>query len=362
MVKCIIYVEIKEGVEVLYTYPDYYDKFKCIAGECEATCCAGWQIVIDEKSLENYRKISHKDSRIDWEEGVFKQSECKRCAFLNEDNLCDMFMQWGEEALCETCKRYPRHIEEFENVREYTLSLSCPEAARIILENKEKVTFVEKEDDTDEFDEDFDVLMYDMLLDARRVMYEILQNRDLSIKERVEIICEMAEKLQDAFDEGGVFSCNEIIVHYEGKPINASADIDAFERFRKLYEMEVLNDSWVHMTDVTAALIYESKDIEKNLHDEFEKWLDENIKDHHIIWEQILVYFISTYLCGAVYDDNILGKVNMTVTSVVCIYEMLLGRWYYNGKEIDFDDIVFIAYMYSRELEHSDINLEIMEE
>ena len=40
---------------MLYVLPDYYPDFHCVAGECEDTCCAGWQIVIDEKSLKKYR-------------------------------------------------------------------------------------------------------------------------------------------------------------------------------------------------------------------------------------------------------------------------------------------------------------------
>lgn len=41
--------------------------------------------------------------------------------------------------LCDTCRNYPRHIEEFEDLREISLSLSCPEAASILLSQKEKV-------------------------------------------------------------------------------------------------------------------------------------------------------------------------------------------------------------------------------
>ena len=57
---------------MLYSYPDYYDRFACIADRCEETCCAGWQIVIDEDALEKYReKLSgKKDDRIDWKDGV----------------------------------------------------------------------------------------------------------------------------------------------------------------------------------------------------------------------------------------------------------------------------------------------------
>ena len=45
---------------MLYTYPHYYRKFQCIASECEDTCCAGWEIMIDDKALEKYRK-THKE-------------------------------------------------------------------------------------------------------------------------------------------------------------------------------------------------------------------------------------------------------------------------------------------------------------
>ncbi len=40
---------------MLYTIPDYYHEFTCIAGKCEDTCCAGWQIV-DEAALNKYKK------------------------------------------------------------------------------------------------------------------------------------------------------------------------------------------------------------------------------------------------------------------------------------------------------------------
>ena len=42
--------------KMLYTYPHYYRKFQCIASECEDTCCAGWEIMIDDKALEKYKK------------------------------------------------------------------------------------------------------------------------------------------------------------------------------------------------------------------------------------------------------------------------------------------------------------------
>ena len=56
-----------------YTVPHYYKKFRCIAGECPDTCCAGWQIQIDPVSLKKYRETegplgARLHNEIDWEE------------------------------------------------------------------------------------------------------------------------------------------------------------------------------------------------------------------------------------------------------------------------------------------------------
>lgn len=42
-----------------YLKPHFYDKFVCTAGACPDTCCAGWQIMIDEESLDRYGKESN---------------------------------------------------------------------------------------------------------------------------------------------------------------------------------------------------------------------------------------------------------------------------------------------------------------
>jgi len=369
---------------MLYTYPNYYEKFKCVAGECEDTCCAGWQIVIDDVSLAKYREITKgKDKRIDWKEGVFKQEGERRCAFLNSDNLCDMYIEWGEDTFCETCRKYPRHIEEFENVREYTLSMSCPEAARIILSFKDKVSFVTKEDELEEEDEEFDALLFSVLEDAREIMYQILQDRERSIADRVELLIKLAEILQEKIDEDDIFSAIEEMEQYIGEVTGRqsvkeiqkeyklaekhNSAMTQYEQslniFKRLYEMEVLNEFWADMTDETAETIYcEGEAFYNEIGQDFIAWFDANISTHNIIWEQILVYFISVYFCGAVYDGNALGKVRLAVMGLVCIYETLKARWLKNEKQLVMEDIVTVAYLYSRELEHSDINLEVVEQ
>ena len=37
--------------------PDYYDSFRCIADKCRHSCCIGWEIDIDEDTLDLYENI-----------------------------------------------------------------------------------------------------------------------------------------------------------------------------------------------------------------------------------------------------------------------------------------------------------------
>lgn len=82
-----------------YLKPHFYDQFVCTAGDCPDTCCAGWQIVIDEDSLERYGNEKSEFGKrlrnsIDWEEECFYQNN-RRCAFLNDENLCDLYKELG---------------------------------------------------------------------------------------------------------------------------------------------------------------------------------------------------------------------------------------------------------------------------
>lgn len=80
-----------------------------------------------------------------------------------------------------------------------------------------------------------------------------------------------------------------------------------------------------------------------------------------IVLEQIIVYFISIYLPGAVYDENIIGKVEACVGHGIEIYMLLLTRWIKKKEAFGMNDLIELVYRYSREIEHSDENLEKVE-
>ena len=100
--------------------PDYYTRFKCIAGKCRHSCCIGWEIDIDGDTYERYRNIPGEIGRriIDntaVNDGVasFVLGKDERGPFLNKDGLCDIILDLGEDALCQICTEHPR----FHNLR-----------------------------------------------------------------------------------------------------------------------------------------------------------------------------------------------------------------------------------------------------
>ncbi len=134
--------------------PDFYDDFKCIAGECTDSCCIGWEIDVDDMAFEKYNKINTpfgdkiRSQITKSEDGIscFKLSENERCPFLNENNLCDIIINCGEESLCDICREHPRFYEWFPGVTECGLGLCCEEVCRILLESEGPFSLTEESD------------------------------------------------------------------------------------------------------------------------------------------------------------------------------------------------------------------------
>ena len=346
-----------------YLYPDYYKKFHCTADKCIDTCCAEWQIVIDDESLEkygNYRGDYQQTlcQNIDWEEGVFHHNKRGKCAFLRDDDLCDMYIHMGADSLCTTCREYPRHTEEFENLREITLSLSCPEVAKIVMNTTEPISFVTNEDETDECYEEFDYFLFSELEDVREEMIRIMQDRNINIRDRIDKILQIGVSVQRHYDAGSLISWNEMD---ETDRVFVKNEYELFERlFVFLFEeFEILYPQWAEVLVESRLFLFgEGRKVFEHNKEEFETWWNtSNLTPLDIVLEQLVVYFISVYLLGAVYDENILGKVDACIGHTIEIYLLLLGRWLKHG-ELEMSDVIEVVYRYSREIEHSDENLE----
>lgn len=365
---------IYKGVHMIYTYPDYYKKFSCIADKCPDTCCGKWQIVIDDDSLEKYEDYNgeYRDElrrKVNWKEGVFRHGRSGKCAFLRDDMLCDMYIHMGKESLCTTCREYPRHTEEFENVREVSLSLSCPEVARILMNITDKVTFVTEEDDEDEVFDDFDYFLYSNLEDIREAILKVIQDRSVDIRIRIERVLQIGASAQRHYDEGDLVMWDEC--EEQDKP-EIHGEHEEYMLLQKqamflIEDLELLYDDWEDVLIESQELLFgQGEEAFAGNRKRFDAWWRNHggCAPHmtlDIFLEQIIVYFISIYLLGAVYDDNISGKVNACVGHAVELYMLLMARWLRNGETLSVDDLIELSYRYSREIEHSDENLEQVE-
>ena len=128
--------------------PDYYREFRCIADRCRHTCCAGWEVDIDEESLERFESDPFIAEHIDTDGSPhFRLDEDERCPFLRGDGLCELIIRHGEDVLCQTCRDHPRFRSYWTGRTEIGLGLVCEEAARLILSRSEPMKLVELSDD-----------------------------------------------------------------------------------------------------------------------------------------------------------------------------------------------------------------------
>ncbi len=122
--------------------PDFFDGFTCLAGGCHDTCCAGWEIDVDEETAalysampgengERLRRILSGCRNADGTLSLCREGE--RCPFLQNDGLCRLIIDAGEEALCDICREHPRFYEWGGGVCEAGLGLCCEEAAELWL-------------------------------------------------------------------------------------------------------------------------------------------------------------------------------------------------------------------------------------
>lgn len=114
--------------------PEYYSNFKCKTGKCKHSCCIGWEIDIDDESLERFRKMPDVAQQIEYD-GMphFRLADGERCPFLQEDGLCEMILKHGEGTLCQICTDHPRFRNFWTDRVETGLGLVCEEATRLIL-------------------------------------------------------------------------------------------------------------------------------------------------------------------------------------------------------------------------------------
>lgn len=386
-----------------FRMPSYYNKFKCIADKCPDTCCAGWAIVIDDKTIQSYKDMpgdagEYVRDKVDFEESIYKRCG-ERCAFLNDSNLCDLIINQGEDKLCKTCTRYPRHFEEYGDLVEAALSMSCPVAAGLIINNPDRDKFRIRVEEVRNKGEKVDEKLLNTLLKIRKRIFAITGDRSKSIDQRMQEILLLVDKIQPLiFDyerlgakrKLNIFS-NDIFekiddalepqqwdlrVHngqlgpkltkiknksyitlgYAEKAMveNISSHQLLKEYIDMFLGLENINEDWPKTMGEIISLLYHRHTIEE--YNVIKTEFISSMKDREYEYEHILNYFIYTYFLGGIYDYNILGMVKLAVVSTLIIREMGMAKWLENDKKLSIEHQLHCAYSYSRQVEHSEDN------
>lgn len=352
--------------------PDYYERFRCIAGACSDSYCIGWEIDIDEKQKEVYRQLCDSSnvlgermkSCVDWEEGHFiLQGKEERCPFLNHEHLCDLILAWGEDALCDICREHPRFYDWFDDLTEAGLGLCCEAAGRLILEHEEPVRFVEEElcgdaaGNTGEAD-------FSSLFAARETAIQILQNRTCSIWKRLDIYLGFIEMLQEAMDFGGleeVEAKNSDFVFPELVPIGERSECFIRgsrivpELYRRLLvlcrRLEAIDEAWEKTLDELETFLKEQPFTELEM-----AMLEENL-EHAYEYEHLAVYFVYRYFMKCREDGDFYSRGCLTVFCLLLI-RLLDVRTFAAKGAVTMEDRMQNAKCVSKEIEYSEENLE----
>ena len=365
--------------------PHYYKDFKCIAGDCTDTCCAGWDVDVDRDSYKYYKTVKGAfGKRLQSVMAPYEDGGCTftlnngRCPFLNDKNLCDLYTELGEDKLCETCAEFPRFINEYGNVREIGIAPSCKTAGELIFNYRDRITF-DMEDDGKPVTvyNDIDGFLYMQLLRAREIAYDIVQDEDFTPDERCILLLEYACRIQKHMDkerdeliENVVYAFMEkdyrrkvldrAKARYGGDNMGKAEHNEAggyayisryFDEFKG---MEVINPDWYKYLDIQKEFINKCAACggEEYFLQSYKEF-DEYYKDRQFEYSQLLVYYVYRYFLDSVYDYNLVLKVKNGIIGYIVLKHLDVAAWRHNSNILEKEEQIDIAHLYSRQFEHS---------
>ena len=154
--------------------PSYYNSFRCIADKCQHSCCVGWEISVDDGTMEKYLAIGREDILSHIEDREIQLCENGRCPFLLDTGLCRLISELGDSYTSLICQRHPRFYRRVGDRVECGLGLSCEEACRIVLSSDGYSEFITSDFEGEVAeDTDFDTLSH------REYIYSVLKSESL---------------------------------------------------------------------------------------------------------------------------------------------------------------------------------------
>ena len=315
--------------------PNYYDNFKCLMGECPSSCCIMWQVVVDKDSLDYYNSLSapYGDfirKQIEEIEGepCFRVNK-GRCAFLSEDNLCNIHKKLGQEHLAATCRRFPDFIIKNNDTTLLGQSASCPYVAEQIIKQQNPL-FVYEGLCCDEYENIF-ISLFENLLNAI--------DAENNFNDCTRIVLSMAEnKQKQLFAEYGI---EEFFIPEDNKNI--------YDYIDTLKSLSVLTEDWQNILNRLSEFEWKS-----SIKNGFTLYM----KDRTGEYKNILRYFIYRYIMTFAGQGNVFLPIKFAVISTRILYNAGIMIYKKKGK-LTKNHLIKLFYLFCKEIEHSRENLDI---
>ena len=302
--------------------PACFDTFRCIASQCPDSCCKEWDVQVDPAFAAYYRGLpgalgDKLRSVLKDEDGeTYMVIEDGRCPMWRQDGLCRIQAELGEQALCKTCREFPRLTHDYGDFVEYGLELSCPEAARILLSQDWPVVTEEVPGDGEA---EYDGEAMEVLLATREQVRGILAEADRPVQERLALLLLYGCQAQSELDGGETMAFDEEAALETGREMAAEGDAAGLLDFFR--DLEILTPQWKRCLE----------------HPEMAPWQEE--------YRYLAQYFVDRYWLQAVSDYDLYSRVKLAVLS--CLVIRAVGG-----------NLAETAQLYSKEIENNIDNVE----
>ncbi|WP_160689552.1 flagellin lysine-N-methylase [Clostridium sp. C2-6-12] len=387
-------------MEVNVFQPKYMTEFKCICSSCTDSCCTGWDINIDEDTYKKYinsngnfkdllegKFIENRNEHDCFNNGFMILKEESICPFLNEDMLCDIHGGFGKENLCITCKSYPRVYNIVDEVYEKSGLPSCIEVCTMAFLNKDKMEFVEGSEDilekeieirriidTEAFEGTESLIQY--FWDIRIISINIMQNRNFSIEERLNILKAFYEQIKELHELEEFEEIEELLEDFNNETVDYEAlkgnkFIESYGFYKSLVEDELVdNIRSVKLKecikDYKAGIIKMNNNSEINSNDAISlvdvcdslgKIHDyaKELKEYSYIFENYLVNQIFKDLVPFNNGENLADSLKILINSYRIIKAYVIGIALNSEEEITGEKIIRVIQALSKEIEHNKI-------
>lgn len=305
--------------------PVYFDAFRCIASDCPDSCCKEWAVQVDDASASYYRGLS--GSLGDRLREVLRDEDGEtvmtitdgRCPMWRSDGLCRIQAELGEKDLCKTCREFPRLTHDYGDFVELGLELSCPEAARFILDAPHNPLL--KELVPGDAQAEYDAEAMHVLKATRETMLSLLSEENRPVGELLALALLYGCQAQSELD------CGEV------QPFDADSALDTAKSLAKPGDTAQLPGFFLELELLT------------------EEWEQRLRNPEPGPWDSrtpaLARYLVNRYWLQAVSDYDLYSRVKFMV--IACLLFRILGG-----------DLLRTAQLWSKEIENDADNVDAL--